>query len=134
MRIAAFDPGKTTGLATFNEQHEVLTVGELSYPDELYQHLYDNHYDLYIVEDYKIRPDKFANHDWSAGETIRVIGALEFAAFCRGAELQFQQPSVKPMAYKHLNVEYKKSGKNVHLYDALAHGVFFLRKRSEGQV
>lgn len=132
-QLMAVDPGGTTGWAIYDiPSQSPIVFGEVKGGD-FYEWLRDYTPDIstWVVEDYFVRPQGKAGgfqHHWDKGETFRKIGAIEYAAFLQGAEFYLQQPSLKPIAYKHINMEYKKGKKGMHIYDALAHGKLWLVK------
>lgn len=126
MIYTAIDPGETVGWAVFDGQHPI-EFGTSKYPDEFHNWLQDHKTELFIVEDYKIRPR--VNHDWNAGTTLRCIGAILYHAARSGVPVELQQPSIKPVGYGMMGKEYIKGKKGQHIMDALAHGVYYFRKK-----
>lgn len=120
-----FDPGKTTGYAVTNETGKLLDIGQLS-PKELFDFLQSlNDVAVFVVEDFLIRPDKRDSFIWSDMETVRIIGALEYAAYTLNARVVKQAPSIKSIGYKWGGIVKPKSHEISHQYDAYAHLVYF---------
>ena len=92
--------------------------------------------DVWVVEDYIIRPPQkgqnFGNHNWNRGETLRLIGKLEMVAIVGAVDFHLQQPSIKPLGYGQAGMEYKKGKPGMHIYDAIAHGTFWINKNNWG--
>lgn len=87
--------------------------------------------DIWVVEDYFVRPANKKggySHEWNRGDTLRIIGAIEYHAFMFGAEFVLQQPSQKVMGYKLMGKEYKKGKGGMHIFDAIAHAQVFFGK------
>lgn len=126
--IIAVDPGKTTGVASFTEDGDVISFGEIKW-DEFHSWLHElQDVTMWVVEDYKIRPAGVQGgygHEWNDGKALQIIGAIKYHAWAMNAEVVLQQPSIKPVAYRVLGMEYKKGKKGMHIYDALAHGKYW---------
>ena len=131
MKVMAIDPGGTTGFALFNGELIPEAVGEVK-QDDLFDWLSSyKDVDIWVVEDYFVRPGKGKNgyqHQWNRGDTFRIIGAIHFHAFLTRSEFQLQQPSQKVMGYKLMGKEYVKGKKDMHMFDAIAHGHVYLSK------
>lgn len=132
--LIAVDPGGTTGWAFFEtDSQKPLTVGEVK-KNKFHQFLQENTEKglIWVVEDYIIRPPnrKQGGHDhfWNKGDTLRLIGAVEYHAYMYEQLFYLQQPSLKPLAYKQMGAEYVKGKPNMHMQDAIAHGVHFIGK------
>lgn len=129
MKFIAVDPGGVTGWALFDDDH-LLTVGEVSF-DQYHSWLEELHPDLFVIEDYKIRPaslEKGWSHQWNDGQALQIIGAIEYHSYRRGIQVVRQQPSIKPLGYAHAGLTYRKDRKGTHINDAVAHGFYFWRK------
>lgn len=135
MRVLAFDPGGkgevgANGWALL-EDYEVLQIGSLKYGPELFKGLRElPDADVWVVENYRVRPQNFSGknkfaHRWSEVHTARSIGAIESEADKRGVRLDFQEPSIKPIGYKVANLTPPKSKKKEHMFDAIAHGSYW---------
>ena len=130
MRILVLDPGGTTGWCTATDWL-LDNVGEWD-KEQLYSTILNDipQYDLVICEDYIIRKPEgnFSyNHIWSRGDTLRLIGAIEFACWASGTQLVFQQASIKPAASKMTGgrIPYVKGKKGMHMYDAILHLMYY---------
>jgi len=128
MYYIAFDPGATTGIAEW-EEGRPLWVAQYRIED-LYEFLHrlsqrssEDSCEI-IVEDYKVRPS--VNHAWSDVNPVRVIGAIQFAAWLRKANFHLQQPAIKPVGYAMAGIEYKPNKKGTHWQDACAHLAYYL--------
>lgn len=129
----SLDPGETTGWAIFDGLDEKpVEVGETAASDFHSWITGFGHFSRIVCEDYKIRPEGFGGkrgtHDWSAGTTLRLIGAVEYIAWYFSSPLILQQPSIKPMGYRMIGRPYVKGKAGQHMWDAIAHGVYYLRK------
>jgi hypothetical protein len=132
--LIAVDPGGTTGWARFETpSQKPVEIGEVV-KDKLYSwlELQTNHGTIWVVEDYIIRPPsrRQGGHDhfWNKGDTLRLIGAIQYHAHIHQQLFYLQQPSIKPLAYKQMGAEYVKGKPNMHIKDAVAHGVHFIGK------
>lgn len=131
--IMAVDPGNTTGWALFEQNSQKpYEIGEVK-KEGFHKWLDGNTgVNIWVVEDYIIRPPnrKAGGHDhfWNKGDTLRLIGAIERHAHVTKALFYLQQPSLKPLAYKQMGMEYVKGKSGMHMHDAIAHGVHFIGK------
>lgn len=123
MKLVSFDPGKTTGFCVF-QGIDVTNVGTKAWETEVLDWINELQADLFVVEDFLIQTDRLDR--WNKGEALQVIGAIKARARMIGCPVVLQQPSVKPVAYKWLKMEYKKGKANMHHMDALVHGNYYL--------
>lgn len=135
MRIFAVDPGESNGwciLEAVNRKACVISFGvekRLDFYSRL-EALFSD-VDRVICEGWLTRPKdaKIGAFDWDSMPAAQVIGALECYSLMRGIPFVIQQPSMKPVGYGFLGKTYKKGAKNVHHWDALAHGMYYLVKQ-----
>jgi len=125
LKLISFDPGKTTGFAVFQDTN-VTNVGTKAWEAEVLDWINELQADLFVIEDFLIQTDR--TDRWNKGESLQVIGAIKARARMIGAAVVLQQPSIKPVAYAWLRMEYKKGKKNLHHMDALVHGNYYLVK------
>ncbi len=138
MNFIAIDPGNTTGWARFRETdfnsvHKHWTIDEFGRvdKDDVWEWIEDTGPDLYVVENYRIRPAAIQgnySHQWSSGETLRIIGAIDSRARRIGSPVVLQEPAIKPVGYGLAGIKYKAGKKGTHEFDAIAHGVYYLVK------
>lgn len=132
MKIIAVDPGKNTGWALFEDERKPKVFGTLRGLDDAWEWLPSQHPDLWVVENYRVRPaGSFKSqwgHEWMEVDAIRVIGAIQFHAHANLAEFKLQEPSIKPVAAGWLGMEYKKGKKDQHHVDATLHGYYYIVK------
>jgi hypothetical protein len=82
---------------------------------------------LIVCEEYIINPKVYGHsHQGDKGETMRLIGALEYLALRNSIEIVLQMPTIKPVGYGFLGKKYERGKQNMHGFDALAHLVFYL--------
>lgn len=124
MNLLAVDPGDTSGWALY--QKGILTKwGQSRGLKGLLSDLKNLPTpDVFVVEDYRIRPN--VNHSYSRVNTIQVIGAIKAKALENDAKFILQEPSIKPIAYKWLNMSPPKDHSISHETDAMAHGYYYL--------
>ena len=140
--ILAIDPGFHLGWVQVIFDPEAKRVqlqgaGTTIGTDNILQFIQDSKADIYVVEDYKIRPpmknpqnNRRYTHQWDSGDTMRYIGMIQARAHALGAEYVLQQPACKSAGYGYMGKEYKKGRRDgvVHQDDATAHLVFYLVK------
>ena len=139
MIIYAFDPGRNTGWARWDllpglsEFQMPTSFGEMKqlelfqFLDNLFQDSIEDLDWLFIYENYRINNRNF-NHQWNDGETLRVIGAIEYRAHQLGIKFISQEPSVRPMGagYSGLPHDPRKHTKD-HI-SAMQHGYYYMIK------
>lgn len=132
--LIAVDPGGTTGWARFNtESQRPVEIGEVKKENfKGWLVTFQEEGLIWVVEDYIIRPPKRSqgghDHFWNKGDTLRLIGAIEYHAFVYKQLFYLQQASLKPLAYKQMGATYEKGKRGMHIQDAIAHGVHFIGK------
>jgi hypothetical protein len=135
MKHLWFDPGLTTGWAMF-EDDKPYAMGTLMYGPDLFNWLRDtllayHNFDLIGYENYRIRPKGMKQGYTPVGDevwSVRVIGAIEFAASVRNPDQQMcsQEPDIKPAGYGYAGLgKYDPNKKGMHMQDAIAHGAFY---------
>lgn len=130
MEYYAFDPGETTGWARF-EDGRLTDFGYEKFED-FHNFLLTLAPDLYVVEDYIIRPytvQKGYSHQWNKGHTLRVIGAIELHGTILDIKVVKQQPSIKSAMAAQSGLNTKLSSKFRHSVDAILHGMYYAQKQ-----
>jgi hypothetical protein len=127
MRVDGFDPGGTTGVALFDGIKPIeIRQLERDDLDDWLIHEYEPP-EVMVVEDYRILPRSMTggwSHEWDKGETLRIIGSLEFFAKMKGVKIVLQSPHHKGMANQLVfGKPYNKNSKDPqrHAKDALLH-------------
>lgn len=124
----AFDPGHTSGWATFDENGDVIEMGQFTL-DELSRIKDLIHEDIkaVIVEDYK-NHGYMQQKRWGRNETSKVIGRIEAVCDMLGVPAPHLQPNtVRAIGYKWMGSEQPKNHSISHSWDACAHGVYWLQ-------
>lgn len=139
MRLLGVDPGPHTGWAivdfTPEKEFKLISTGiEKTYRKGLeflqITQWGGNEIDKIICEDYIINPKVYGHsHQGDRGDTLRLIGALEYIALVSGIEIVLQMPTIKPAGYGFLNKTYVRGKRDMHGFDALAHLAFYLVTR-----
>lgn len=132
--ILAIDPGGTTGWAFVKLQDRKCTLlhfGKTKDPMLKELHPFLEKADVFVVEDFHIRPDKARNgaFDWDRMETPKVIGAAEMLADLKDVPLVLQPPSIKPVGYGFAGMKYRKGARGKHTEDAIAHAAYYAVRR-----
>lgn len=159
MKVLCFDPSGnynegsgTTGWAVF--ENDVLTdFGTISASDYTTIEGYWSQHETLIViqqphivvcESFKLFAHKAKAQTWSEMETPQLIGFLRMMCWKRNIKLVFQSPNDKirvadPILLKMGVLELKGNkhycnGKptNLHIRDAIRHGVYFHKYKKEG--
>lgn len=126
-RYLALDPGKTTGWASFDEQGNGITMGQVDVLG-LIELLDETTAQTIITEDYKLYPWKRDEQIWSRLDTVRIIGMIQYFCYKNNRNFVLQAPSIKSIGYMWAGITEAKSHKNSHERDAYVHGVYFLQK------
>lgn len=132
----AYDPGKTTGWARFDDTGNAQEYGQLSM-DELLAHVEnmkllsrDDPLHVVIVEEFKLFGHKARHQVGSQMEASQAIGILRTLAQATNAEFHLQPPTIKSMAEKWTQLSAKgRAHKNSHWIDAYNHGAYYLIKQ-----
>lgn len=125
MRFLALDPGAATGWAWFEDAMPV-EMGELQV-DDFMEWLPQQSPELFVVEDYIIRPGGVNHnyqHQWNRGVPLQVIGMIKLYAHNKAIPIEFQQPSIKPVAA----AIFSMPNKGKHMHDAVLHGKWWWHK------
>lgn len=123
IRFTAIDPGKFIGWARF-ENGTPITVGVLEFGPVFFEWLQEELPDLFVVEDYIIRPgtvQRGFQHQWNKGEALQVKGIIRYHGATRMIPVEFQQPSIQPMSAQRTGMPYKK-GRSNDINSAVLHG------------
>lgn len=123
--IYSIDPGETTGVAIGDDQGKLVGMSQHPWdrlPDYINSIL---DADLFIVEEFKIRPDKAMSFSFSDMKTIQVIGMFKLRAHQIGATTRYQRPLDKIMGYRWSGTTAPKAHSLSHQVDAYAHMVFY---------
>lgn len=141
--ILAIDPGHHLGWVKVifdpaGKKVELQGAGTTVGMDNILGFIERSEADIYVVEDYKIRPTSMKNpanrrryeHQWDSGDTMRYIGMIQARAHALDAKFVLQQPACKPAGYGWMGKEYVKNRRDslVHQDDATAHLTFYLVK------
>lgn len=131
MKIVAFDPGGTTGIALFDTEgsnpYQPIRIAQPKTKLDLYKELQEfTDADICVIENYRIRPNVI--HDWSNVDTLRIIGYIMYWCDMNKIPYKLQEPVNKVPAYGWLGMKYVKGKPNMHIQDAVAHGAFYMHK------
>lgn len=134
----AIDPGDVSGFATFNDNGDLLDMGQVDEKEyyEWVRNIINDSLLHVIVEDYKVMAHKAKAHSWSRIPTIKKIGAVESACDLHGVKYTLQLNTVKPTGYAWGGIQPASNHNISHQLDAYAHGVYFLQQngiRQPGQ-
>jgi hypothetical protein len=137
MNYLAWDPGETTGWASFRGQGAPYGFGRLKYGAELNDFL-DNimavDFELFIIEEFQLRTkanDGKPLHytpEWDRVYTARAIGAIERRAHEIGARVHWQYPHQLGPASQAFGLSLTKFRSAQHPVDALLHGLYYAWK------
>lgn len=134
----AIDPGDTTGFAEFDNNGDLLGMGQIEeahFQDWVLNTINDS-LRAVIIEDYKILAHKAKAHSWSRVPTIKKIGVIESACLIHGVKSVLQANTVKATGYAWGGIVPASNHNVSHQLDAFAHGVYYLQQngiRKPGQ-
>lgn len=128
----AYDPGKTTGWARFNDDGTIHSTGQVDLSG-LLTHLADMRDDgepikAIIYETFVLFKHKAQQQTGSKMEASQAIGMIKTLHNETGCSLIEQAPNVKYIAQKWSGVKPPSNHADSHWVDAFNHGVFFLVK------
>jgi hypothetical protein len=123
--VYSFDPGKITGVAKGDTHGNLFDT--IQYDEEQLWYYLESirHADVFIIEEFRIRPDKAQSFIFSEMQTIQIIGALKYKAHELSAEVVMQSPTIKSIGYKWAGLEPPKTHALSHSTDAYAHLSYF---------
>lgn len=123
--IHSFDPGATTGVAVGDNMGNLKELHTLVGLD-LFDYLIGLQVaDRFIIESFKIRPNKASSFIWSDMTVIQYIGAIAYRAYELKIPCVMQEPSIKPMGYRWAGIEVPKTHSLSHETDAYAHLCYY---------
>lgn len=126
----AVDPGETSGWATFDENGEVISLGQVKGFDEFGDFLdtFDTQPPkVVIVEAYRVREQN--KNFGSKVPTIQVIGMLRRKTKkVWNAEFVEQESHIKTVGYMWAGLKPESNHAKSHKFDAFVHGVWYLQK------
>jgi hypothetical protein len=125
----AVDPGITTGWATWDEQGDIIEMGQVSADEfsKFFQAKITDDILHVIVEDYRNYAWKTQKR-WSRNDTSKFIGQLEMLCNLRNIPITLQPASAKTAGYLWAGLGQAPSNHDIsHQYDAVAHGTYWLQ-------
>lgn len=126
----SFDPGVSTGWATFDSKGELTARGILRGLDELMDFLQNmKPHKTVICEDYRVFGKKANAHIGSRLETSQVIGMIKVYVARWKAELVMQPSSILPIAGLWSGEALPKNHDKSHDIAAYNHGVYYLQRQ-----
>lgn len=124
------DPGQVhVGIAIWDGDH-LFTAMEVS-PGQLLQMIMTMEPPLIVIEAFTLRSPKWTNAQAEqASDTLKLIGAVEYAVDCYSGGVVEQQPSVRHVAqaspYWRRLQQTSVVPANSHARSAVAHGLYYL--------
>lgn len=129
--LLAIDPGETSGWALFvngdlRNSSTIEWTAEYGW-DPVIEKIIEVNPDIVVCEEYRIYSGKRLAQAYSAVETVRIIGAIEF--ICRKYKIRLVKQMASGVKGFCNNDRLKKWGyyiKNRHARDAVRHGCYYL--------
>lgn len=131
VKYVSFDPGVTTGVATWDEEGNLLRnigVQQAGLDALLYGFEQINTIKVFVVEEYRVYASKAVAHIGSKVETAQVIGQISATARRMGIEVVMQPATILNIAMMWAQVKKPKG----HLPDdvsAYLHGYYYLHRK-----
>lgn len=128
----SFDPGETTGVATWalNDKGKVdcTLIDQFKLPSliEFLKEVNTEHLKKIIYEGYRIDPKKLKAHIWSKVETIQTIGRIRFFAEWHDIETVEQPRTILSSAQKWSGMKLPSDHSISNGPSAYNHGYFYL--------
>lgn len=97
MRGLVFDPGETTGYASFSDSPHDIAAGDFPHFSAVRELLQKVDPDIVIIESFRLYPWKAKAKTWSSFPEIEVIGAIKHECFQMGLNYIEQGASDKNM-------------------------------------
>lgn len=132
----AFDPGDTTGWATFNfdtgEDIQEGQVDHLEMPEWLtLRNSFRPRVKRIIIEDFRLLGAKAIQQTGSRFLAVQVIGMIRLWAWPERLPITLQAPNIKPIAERISGRKPVGAHSKSHSVDAYNHGVYWLRKNNK---
>lgn len=127
MYLVSFDPGLTTGWATFDKTGDITGYGQVkldNFPEFLGG--MKEGVEVVVYEDFRLRKSKAIQQSGSTMPASQAIGQIKMFASQRGTRIISQSPTIKPIAEKWTGVKPKGPHSDSHWVDAFNHGAYWL--------
>ena len=127
MKVLAFDPGVTTGVACLIEKDgeaEVVWTEEIGMWYTAETKIRIESPDVLVVEDFRLYPGKAKFLGYNDMPSAQVIGVLKYLAAKYDIPLVLQMAHIK----EHVPADLKEI-KGDHMRDAVRHGVYYLAQQ-----
>lgn len=124
----SFDPGKTTGWCTWDENGDVLSSGQAGLEEliVLCREWEKEKLVAIICEEFRLFKQKAVGQAGSTMETSQAIGIIKTLKSATGCELVMQKPNIKTVAQKWTQLKPVGDHSQSHWVDAFNHGAFYL--------
>lgn len=134
--LIAFDPGDTTGWATFNfDTGEAIQEGQVGYKDMpewlTLRNIIRPKVKKIVIEDFRLMGSKALAQTGSRFITCQVIGMIRLWAHPEGITIDLQASNIKPIAERISGRRPVGVHAKSHSVDAYNHGVYWLRKHDK---
>lgn len=128
----AFDPGDTSGWATFDRDGNLTGMGQFSTAEftEKISDLIDSSLEAVICEDYVLFKHKAMAQTNSRGRnlnTAKMVGKIELLADLKGVKFVKQEASRYPIGAMWGGFDIPSNHAISHQYCASAHGIYYLQ-------
>ncbi len=125
----ALDPGETIGYAVFNQNGQLIDMGQFRFEKflEEIETIFPSTIEVCVIEDYK----NYAwqkQKKWSRNNTSKVIGKIELFAELRKAKVVLQPASCYGIGAKWGGFEIPQNHDISHQFVAAAHGIYWLQE------
>lgn len=129
----AFDPGDTSGWATFDDQGNLTGMGQFTEAEftEKISDLIDSSLKAVICEDYVLFKHKAMAQTNSRGrnlKTAKMVGKIELLADLKKVKFVKQESRVYPVGAMWGGFEIPSNHSISHQYCAAAHGIYYLQQ------
>jgi len=127
----AFDPGVTTGWATFFEDGRLREFGQVLFSELMdLCHTLIEHYEVIhvIYEDYRIFAHKAHAHVGSRVPTVQAVGVIKASFMAKQIPITMQPSNILPIAEKWTQTKIPSDHSKSHQVSAFLHGSYYLIK------
>lgn len=135
--LLAFDPGETTGWASFSEQGEPTGNGQVSIVEliDLVERFKESEEPISIIiyEDFKLYKHKASRQVGSRMPASQAIGIIRTLIRVTGAKEVTQMSDILSTAQKWTQVFPPGAHADSHRYDAYNHGMYYLIKEGRAK-
>lgn len=126
LRIAAFDPGETTGVAVVSRIGKPLCNETFWMWEGVKDILETYNPHVVVIESFQLYPWKSKEQGFSTFPPVEVIGVIKYLCVMRGTPFVTQMPTLKKFFTDARLKSYKAHHSVIHARDAMRHALYYV--------